>query len=546
MEQRDRTFFEYCCKDSCVTYEISEHLDNKLKGASLEHYRLNIALLNPLLDMEMRGIRYDIEGAASRRALLQTKMYEAQARLNALTGYCFDWKSLAAIRQHATELMSKKKGGILKPYIEAAERLNNLVTMPNPSLASIGEIEDLLDKSLNVGSTSFRDYLYTTLQLPPQYNEDEKKNQVLTADYEALLKLSKHLSEQKESIAYQVIQLAIQIRALQTRQGMLAIAADSDGRIRCGYNIVGSETGRITCYTSPTGSGYNLQTIPNYDHVDDAPGGVLGDRDLFLADEGYWLFQCDLSGADGWTVAAYSAMLGDRTLLDDLQAGLKPAKILALKLRDYKVNFDERESLKAVMHIIKKEDWDYFACKRVYHGADYLEGDITISRNILKDSEGKLFMPPKECKPLKEFFFQRYRGVKLYHNWIATQLRSRAVPSLTAASGQTRRFFDRADNILPKAVAFEPQAVTTYATNLAMYNLWTDKENRSGTKLTIQPLHTIHDALMGQFPKEYTKWAVKRIKGYFNNTIHIAGQPIVIPYEGNYGSSWGNLKEGTI
>jgi len=179
MEQRDRTFFEYCCKDSCVTYEISEHLDNKLKGASLEHYRLNIALLNPLLDMEMRGIRYDIEGAASRRALLQTKMYEAQARLNALTGYCFDWKSLAAIRQHATELMSKKKGGILKPYIEAAERLNNLVTMPNPSLASIGEIEDLLDKSLNVGSTSFRDYLYTTLQLPPQYNEDERKTKSL-------------------------------------------------------------------------------------------------------------------------------------------------------------------------------------------------------------------------------------------------------------------------------------------------------------------------------------------------------------------------------
>src|SRR5205814_4589608 len=97
----------------------------------------------------------------------------------------------------------------------------------------------------------------------------------------------------------------INIRSLATRQRMLSVGADEDGRIRCGYNIVGSDTGRITCYESPTGSGYNLQTIPKYD------------RDLFMADDDHWMFQCDLSGADGWSVAAYCAMLSDRSMLDD-------------------------------------------------------------------------------------------------------------------------------------------------------------------------------------------------------------------------------------
>jgi hypothetical protein len=126
---------------------------------------------------------------------------------------------------------------------------------------------------------------------------------------------------------------------------------------------------------------------------------------------------------------------------------------------------------------------------------------------------------------------------------------------LTAASGQVRQFFGRPDDVLTKAVAFEPQANTTYATNLAAYRLWNDLDNRilsnsmgckENIRLRIEPLHQVHDALIGQFPQADTAWAVGKIKSYFNNPLTIAGQQITIPFEGNYGSSWGNLDKGTI
>ena len=382
------------------------------------------------------------------------------------------------------------------------------------------------------------------LKLPVQMSNVRGKEPHPTADYEALLNLSRWCKQNNHELGYSVCQAAIEIRSLQTRQQMLAISADRDGRIRCGYNLVGSNTGRITCYESPTGSGYNLQTIPNYTEPSLAPGGVLGDRDLFLADPGYYIFQCDLSGADGWTVAAYSAMLGDSTMLDDYKAGISPFKILTLMLRGKPVSSD-RQELAQQVKIIGKDDWDRFACKRVQHGGSYLEGGITISRNILKDSEGKLVMSPKECDGLKEYFFNRYWGVRKWHDWIQRRLREK--PVLVAASGQVRQFFGRPEEVLTKAVAFEPQGNTTFATNLAAWQLWNDNENRIGNKLIIEPLHQVHDALIGQFPKEKTEWAKTKIRGYFNNELTIAGQKIVIPFEGDFGSSWGNmLKENKI
>lgn len=561
--QDDRTFYDYCCRDSAVTLEINNKLNGYLSNSSLGHYKLNVALLNPMLYMELRGISYNVEAAKQRRTLLQQQLYSAQAKLNGLAGHGFDCRSgVSAIKERVRQLMWTKKGDrIYKQYEEAHKRFQQVLLQP-PTLAALGELEDLCEVSLNTSSNKqFIPFLYETLKLPVQTNTEKGQDPKPTADYEALLRLSREILKQDENDPrLAIIRLAIEIRALGTRQQMLSISADRDNRIRCGYNIVGSNTGRVTCYESPTGSGYNLQTIPNYTNTKEAPGGVLGDRDLFLSDEGYWFFQCDLSGADGWTVAAYSAMLGDPTMLEDYRAGVSPFKILTLLARGLPISKDRLELAQQVK-VIGKDDWDRFANKRVQHGAAYLEGGLTISRNILTDSEGKLYMTPSECDKLKAFFFQRYWGIRKWHDYIARRIRER--PILTAASGQVRQFFGRPDEILTKAVAFEPQANTTFATNLAMYKLWTDPENRiyetqehlhpsSGqaeqgkVRLRIEPLHQVHDALCGQFLRNDTAWASSKIKTWFLNPLQIAGQSITIPYEGGYGPSWGSLNEGKL
>lgn len=547
MTDRDVEFFRYCGKDACVTYEISDYHNTSLGPTSMSHYRWNVELLNPLLYMELRGIRYNVTEAKARCALLWSKKYEVQAQLNAVTGHRFSWKSLSEIKTRAEEIMlTKKKDRPRKQYEEDYAKLETALNQRNPDLEVIGYIEDLCSVSLNVDTNGFKDYLYETLGLPKQYNTDRKTGKTtVTTDYEALLKLSRHCQKHSLPKELRIVQLSIEIRSLITRAEMLGIMADSDGRIRCAYNLVGSETGRITSYKSPTGSGYNLQTIPKYTNVKDAPGGVLGDRDLFIADEDHWFFQCDLSGSDGWTVAAYCAMLGDPTMLDDYRYGIKPAKILTLMLRGVKVDYGSREALKAASRLVDGDDWDYFASKRVQHGGAYCEGPITISRSILKDSEGKLYWEPSECGKLKNFYFTRYPGIERWHDWVERKIKAR--PVLTAASGQTRRFFGRPDELLTKAVAFEPQANTTYATNLALYKLWTDHENRKDTNtLHIEPLHQIHDAVCGQFKKDRTSWAKIKIRECFQNPLLIAGQSIIIPFEGGLGNSWGDLKEDVI
>lgn len=591
----DTTFYEYCGWDCVGTKEIDDTLEAILTGdgdpqtfnqAELRSmyglYKRVMQITNAFLYMELTGIRYDIQGAAARVATLSKKMHEVQAKLNHLTGHGFAWGTKDELNNRVKELMMTKSGDRpYKAYEEPLTRFRELVKWPTPDLATMGEIEMLCEVGLNIESPKqCNAFLYGTCGLPTQLKENQFGAMVPSSDYEALLKLSR-ICQQESSLEQfiPILNSIMELRSLSTRIGMLSISADKDGRIRCGYNVVGSNTGRVTCYESPTGSGYNLQTIPNYTDSASAPGGVLGDRDLFLADEDHWLFQCDLKGADGWTVAAYSAMLGDSTMLNDYMNGISPFERLTLKLLGKDIPTDIKELKAALKQHVEKDGWPRFACKRVQHGGCYLEGAIAVSRNILKDSEGKLFVPPKECQALLDYWFTLYQGIKRWQDWVGRRIRER--PILTAASGQVRQFFGRPDEIITKAVAFEPQANTTHATNLAMYRLWTDTDNRmersrdnsrplvhstsivvgsqsqtqnsdsqnrrlGGDLLRIQPLHQIHDALMGQFLKADTAWAVGKIKSWFLNPLNIAGQQITIPFDGGYGRSWGQLKEGVI
>lgn len=466
-------FWTYCCRDSAVSFEINNVLRTKLDSTANAHYQFNVQMLRPLLYMELRGIRYNVEGAAKRRAELDVKNNDYLEKLYMISG-----------------------------------------------------------RPIATSGKGFTTFLYSELGLPPQ------KNRItggLTANYEALLKLVKKTN-------HPVCHLAMRIRALKTRIQMLGITSDNDGRIRCGYNIVGTETGRLTCYTSPTGSGYNLQTIPEYD------------RDLFLADDDHHFFQCDLSGADGWTVAAHCSALADDTMLEDYYYGLKPAKLLALGLKygPQILSCKDRNELLERSREIEKADWQYFVCKIAQHGSNYLMGGKLLASQILIQSEGKVVVTEQYTNNVQDLYFRRYPGVKRWHAWMSQQLKTHRCT--TSASGHTRQYFGRTDEILGAALANEPQENTTYATNLAAHKLWYSETNRleggreihTGRQrhdnLRIEPLHQVHDALCGQFKITDTTWAVDQIKSFFDNEITIAGIKLRIPFEGGYGPSWGQCK----
>ena len=558
------TFWRYCCRDSAVTYEISNTLAPLLPPASLTHYQFNVELLNALLYMELRGIPYDSTKAAERLTYVNSWIYRLQSQLDSLANVGLTTFAgqprdsvLAAVKE--TMCFKRDTSQPKKAYEKSYPLVTAILTKPDAlTPEDLGFISMVCKWSMNLKSPKFKTYLYETLGLPPQYKEDEEGKKVLTTDGKALLKIQK-------ARPHAAVELAIQISELRTRSQMLHISADNDGRIRCGYNIVGASTGRITCYTSPTGSGYNLQTIPD-DYEAYATDHPLrhGMRDLFLADPGYHMFQCDLKGSDGWTIGANLASLGDPNMLDDLRTGIKPASRICYMLRHGNGSLirKPRDEVKELLKEVKKSDWDYFACKVGIWGICYLMGVDLLAEEIMEESQGKMVMSRSEVEQFRQAVYAGY-NVKLWHN--AMQIRLAKNPYLTVPSGHKRRFFSRKTDILGQALAHEPQANTTYATNLAAWKLWRDPENRinnqaeaqarilgarqglrQGCALRAEPFHQVHDALIGQFRIEDTEWAVKKIRSWFDNTFVIAGIPICIPFEGNYGPSWADLSVGNI
>jgi uracil-DNA glycosylase family 4 len=479
IESKDfEKFSEYCCRDSAVTYEIAlRHMEVfKRRPSAKAHFDFNMRMLEPLLFIEFKGIRYDKELAAKRHAQEVLELAQIESRMRSRLGY------------------------------------------------------DLNPNSPQKTCAALYDQLKFPVQHPKEGNAYDKTKR--TSDQGALLKLAKLT---RDPFCFDILTW----RHHDGRKSALELLPDADSRTRGTYNPVGSVTGRVIASKSPTGRGMALQTVTN------------DLKDLFLPDEGYYMFSCDLAGADGWTVAAECKALNDPTMLDDYQFGLKPAKILALLYKHGPgVNRWTRQQLKEASKDVSEkgpEGWLYFACKRVQHGTNYLLKPPTMSQQILEDSYKKMgkpiYVPIEECDRLQKLYLSRYYGVPYWQNKVKQEVVSTG--NLVSSSGHERRFFGRPDDdTWRKAVAQNPQHHTTYVLNQAILQLWDDKENWNGEKdrRLIEPLHQVHDALVGQFPIPLTEWACPKIKSYFNNPITIAGVTLTIPYDGGYGPNWKDCK----
>lgn len=427
------------------------------------------------------------------------------------------------------------------------------------------QLDKVAGTSLNVKSWKQKqDFLYQTLGMKPQFT---RKGHKLTSNDESILKLWKETS-------HPALDLILQVVRRRTISSMLKIKTDLDGRVRGRYSIVGSETGRVTCRKSPTGSGANLQTTPDENEL--YSEGVMRDglRVLIEADDDHDMCQVDLSGADNWTVAAHASRLGDHNMMKDLLAGIKPAKVLVLMFRGIPIPADRAELAK-LCDGISKQDPLYFGAKQCCHGSNYGMGAKLVSDRVFIESDGAIVLTKQQCERLQHAYFQRYPGVLAWQRWCQEQVRTKR--AITSASGHTRKFFGNPHSYdtYKQAYADEPQQNTTYVTNRSVLSLWRDPANRiievrrtsNGTPhsllmgdnrilvgsvsrpgwhpgaVVIEPLHQVHDAFICQWPTIWREWARERVRSYSNQSVTIAGQSITIPGEGNFGPNWGSLNE---
>ncbi len=558
------TFYKYCCRDSAVTFEIHSKLKALLQPKQHAHYLFNNTALNFLLYAELRGIRYNqplanerLQDVEKQISGLQNSLDSIAADMGALRRLSFNCSNQDVLRQVNEICCYKKNQAQPKKefeeagYHQIAERLANPAPLTPDEQ---GEISILCGLIMNSKSTKFKDFLYETCGLPVQYKKDPITRELRpTTDYEALLKLSKTSS-------HPVLGLALDLSRLRTRAQMLAIRSHN-GRMHCSYNLVGTETGRITSSKSILPSygkkrvGANLQTVPDdWDVADPDSPLAQGMRDLFLADEGCYIGKADLKGADGWTIGAYMASIGDRTMLDDLLYGIKPAQVVAYILMfgeaEYSQFAKDRIALLDAVQCVKKDMWQYFVSKVGIWGYFYTMGPKSLAMNVFIQSEGATVLSEKDAREFQRCIGVRYNAHRL-HKYFEDQIARHPYPfKLECPNGMTRRFFGRKKEILGEVLAHVPQVVTTHATVMAATNLWMDVDNRrTDGSLRVEILHQVHDELVMQWRIEDTEWAKEKVKHWFNNPMKIVNQTITIPYDGAYGTAWSmdsNHKIGTL
>lgn len=468
-------FFQYCCKDSATTFEIDQKLEGILTPAQHTHYDLNMRVLDCCMYMQHRGLRYDGELAKKMKKEVSTAIYEQQAALDDIAGAGLPkGTSREAYVAKLREVMCHKKhpDRVRKAFVEAFDvNMRTLLGEGELTVAERGRLHT--DCNIHCNTKSLKQYgalLYETLGMPVQKNEEGRP----TLDYEALLTLF-------QKNGHRAVELGMNINQLRTRMQQLETPVDSDGRIRCSYNVGGTETARWKCYKSATGTGTNMTTIPKKDLL--KPEGHplrKGMRQLMIADPGCYLFQVDLSGSDLWTVAANVAACGCDTMLLDLKAGIKPHKVLCVIMTEgmSKVMAMSREEIRDACKKIDGDSWQYTMCKKVIHAGNYMMGAAKGVSTLFEESQGSVRVTESQFKELQGLAQKRYR-VDLWHKRTRDYLKSQPYPPrMTSASGQTRIFWGRPSEILAEALANEPQQNTTHATNLAADKLWRDPENR--------------------------------------------------------------------
>lgn len=494
----------YNFKDSACTEEVDLAIEPALRKypRAYDHYLFNVSLIPPFTYLHLRGCRFDYARANIHRRLAEQE---------------------------------------LEGLIEKID----LVTKP------------ILGKTFNPKSIPDKQWLlYDFLGHTPykRYGPSTKEEIML-----------RFYNKRKDEVLLQVIR-AVNLR---TRiSDIEKLTPSADGRLRTAYNIVANVTGRsnsqetsiATSYVTAKGKhkvefdGTNLQNV------------TKAVRDVCIPDtDDYFFWQADLAGADAWTVAADLAALGAPHMLEDLKAGVKPSKLLLrmlevlevggdptviarLNSEDARAECDKVNIPDGILPDGRPGDWFYTSLKRVQHGTNYDGQAPTISATIFKDSDGAIDIPVGEIEKYQRLYRLRY-NVSLRSQWLANHIIETG-GVLQTAVGIRRRFFGIRnprhieDDVLREILASEPQAVTTYVTNMALKNLWYDPQNRRASgALFVEPLLQIHDALAGQFPKRIRSFAKQKLSEWFTTTLTIHGIEVTIPVEIKIGPNWGNTKE---
>jgi uracil-DNA glycosylase family 4 len=308
-----------------------------------------------------------------------------------------------------------------------------------------------------------------------------RKTGEITLDDEALQKIA-----QREPMLRPLVRRISEHRSLGVFLSTFVGAhLDQDQRLRCSFNIAGTETFRLSSSANAFDSGLNLQNIPK-GGGDEEELQLPNVRKLFVPDEGYTFFDCDLDRAD-LQVVVWEA---------------EDAELKAMLLEGADIHQENAKLLGISRQLAKT--W--------VHGTNYGGSARTMAIHA--------GISIHQAEQMRTRWFSAHPGIARWHKRTEEALRTRH--TVTNRFGYRRLYFDRIDGILPEALAWQPQSTVAIVIN----RVWNYIYNKHPA---IQVLLQVHDSLAGQFPTSAYNECVAALKEAGRQVVVPYDQPLVIP-----------------
>jgi uracil-DNA glycosylase family 4 len=370
-----------------------------------------------------------------------------------------------------------------------------------------GELNLLCGYAINPNSTKqLQDYFYIKKGIKPYVSRSTGN---ISVDAMALKRISRK--------GFREASIILDMRhLLKINSTYFEMELDDDNRIRCSFNPVGTENGRLSSSKTIFGKGGNMQNLP--------PEMLR----YLIADPGCFLYNIDLSQAEN-RIVAYIAP--EPSMIAAFEAGVdihRQTAGLIFNKNPEDISDDEGSS-GIGGGLFSERFWG----KKSNHSLNYDLGYRAFAL-ICEIQEN-------EAKYIVERYHSVYPGVRQYHAWIRAQLNKDR--TVTNCLGRRRLFTNRwGDELFKEAYAFIPQSTVADIINERGLAYVMDNPLFWGVEI----LNQVHDSLVVQIsediPVTHHAECLKLIVNSLQQPISFRGQTFSIPADVAVGTSLNKKK----
>jgi len=469
--------------DCCITMEIFEVLEQQLDEVTRETYRVAMETVGPVMEMMLEGL--PVNNAARDKAY---RAYEAQyfKLEHGFKRLCCEGLDIPADRR-------KRKGRSPVPV----------------NIASPKDVQFLFHEVLGI----------------PEKRKLRKgaSEATATSDRETLEGFRNYF------FAEPFVNYILAMRDAGKAMGFLKTPLDTDNKIRCSFNVAGTNTGRMASSFSDMGTGTNLQNISGRQ------------KGIFWAEHGWVIVDVDLEQGDSRGVGAlcwnfFLESHGEEfagKYLDACESGDLHTTVCRMAWPNLDWGVDP-SGWRKVANQLAYRDKSYRDLSKVLgHGSNYMGQPTTMA--------GHTKTPSPIIQEFQKSYFGAFPCIQAWQK--ETIRRVQTTGQLTSLWGRRRYFWGDTSkqSVLNAAIAYDPQSTTGEFTNRGMLQLF---KIRNKLDLPIRFLLQVHDSLVFMVKEDRLNETIPQILNYLRVVKRLkGGREFSIPHGCKVGWNYGSASE---